>query len=108
MTDHPQSLGEEIRAAQKRQVRATVGLYVAIVVLLLIGWFAFLKPTHDALCSFKADLGDRVEQSKDLIAHPEDFPKQFTGPATLKLIRSNLPAQEQTLDALGVVRWCGS
>lgn len=96
-----------ILGAAKMLILQTItflGLLAAVVVLLLqVGTNRHLtrdgKQAHDALCVFKADLGQRVNASREfLTTHPQGIPGI---PAAV--IRTSVMNQQATLDSLSAL-----
>jgi hypothetical protein len=103
----------QILSAQKSMAMATVVLYL---VLALFGGTAWAIRSHDvsyineiattnqlALCAFRHDVQQRITTSEEFLReHPNGIPG--ISPA---MIRSNLAAQRQTVDALSVLNCPG-
>jgi hypothetical protein len=105
----PVKVLNQILGAQKSMARATVVLYL---VLALFGGTAWAVRSHDisyinqvastnqqALCAFRNDIVARIAASEQFLEeHPNGIPG--ISPA---MIRTNLRAQRQTVDALSVL-----
>ncbi len=108
-----QSIADELKAGLRRLTRATVGCYVALLVIGFVGWQdannkrdainrtaarAQVQATvaNNSLCALKRDLEKRIKGSVDFLAqHPEGFAGI---PATQ--IRARITEQTATVSAL--------
>lgn len=75
-----------------------------LVLYLFVGGFAVYvfvdaSRTHDALCTFRGDLENRVAQSRKYLA---ETPNAIPG-ITPAQIRSSLDSQQHTIDALSTL-----
>lgn len=87
---------DELRAGQHRLKVTTLALYaVALVVILVVG--ASEYRTHQALCSFRDDLEQRVVQTQDYLA---THPAQTLFGVPRKTLLLNVANQERTLRSL--------
>lgn len=95
----PDAIINPIKTTLKWLVSATVALYLVVIG---VGAFTYTnaQQNHDALCSLRADLERRVEQTQQFVDHPEQFP-DFNDPKTLALIEAQLENQRATIAALG-------
>lgn len=92
------------RIRRRQQIGNTLEALTLLVVIAVFGYqLLIVNPqnasTHSALCLFRTDLQDRVEQTQHFIQHPNTAP-DFNDPKTIDLIRSQLEGQKRTLDAL--------
>jgi hypothetical protein len=86
---------EQVRRTLRALVIATVLLYVVLGVGMYFT-FSSSRTTHDALCTLRGDLQNRVAQSQRfLIEHP----KGFAGIPSAT-IAQGLVNQQHTIDAL--------
>lgn len=86
---------EQIKRTLRTLVIATVVLYVVLGGVVL--WtYNSSSTTHDALCTLRADLQNRVAQSqKFLLGHPQGF-----AGIPAATIQQGLVNQQHTIDAL--------
>lgn len=84
-----------IRRTLKQLVVATVVLTIVVGGVAFFAWRS-ASTSHDALCTFRADLNARVASSRDFL---KDHPEGFAGiPAAT--IRASIDQQSRTINAL--------
>lgn len=93
-TDHP-DIAEQLLRGQRRQTRAIVLVFLALV---LLGGYVWRQQarTNKALCTLQADLVQRVQSETDFITkHPHGIPG-----VSVASIRASITGQERTIQAL--------
>jgi len=110
------SISGELKRGLRTLVWATVFLYVALVVLGVIGFVdatskraeltkvataadKVAEETHDALCTFKLDLERRVETTEQFLL---DNPNGIPG-LSEEAIETSISNQKQTIEALAIL-----
>jgi hypothetical protein len=88
-----------IRTVQRRLTFLIIATIVLLAAVIGVGAYALIKAnqTHSALCTFRADLQNRVVQTEHYIHHPEDFPGVHIPPSQLV---PQLENQKRTISAL--------
>lgn len=113
MTDETsESLDQPISRRQARRSLLLCGAIVGVILAGLLAWAGYqfvtqrtfsretraaLVRTQGALCTFRQDLQDRVDSSKEFLAtHPHGIP----GLATGKQIQDDINNRERTIQSL--------
>lgn len=98
-TVDPVAVMASIKRSLNVLIAATVVLYLAGIGFVALYVVPQVHKANDALCTFRADLQQRVQQGQDFLEqHPEGF-GDF-GPAQ---IRANIANQSRTVAALAVL-----
>lgn len=90
----------DIATSIKRRLNvltATVVVFCLIVSGGVVYVVVTAAQTHDALCTFRADLQNRVSQSQDFLAHPDKYPGIHIDPT---VIQTQVDSQKRTVASL--------